>query len=148
VLLNRGGACRGQSEAVTAVFRALGIAARPVRGHSGIDPGTQPAGHTWVEVYLPGLGWVPLQNGWPVGHAIPCFVRFVAESVDRTSHSRILNWDMCNNFYISQFMDFFCCSANNDLKLRFLGRSLEDEPVDKVLSRDLERVPVGKAPQE
>ncbi len=45
--------------AATAVLRAAGIPALPVKGYL-VDPGRKAARHAWVEFYIFGLGWVPM----------------------------------------------------------------------------------------
>ena len=54
------GVCQDYSHIFVAVARRLGIPSRYVSGHLVRADGlvTQPAGHAWVESYLPDLGWV------------------------------------------------------------------------------------------
>ncbi|MFZ4690253.1 MAG: transglutaminase family protein [Polymorphobacter sp.] len=53
------GVCQDFSHIFLAAARYLGIPARYVSGHLVRADGlvTQPAGHAWVEAYLPDLGW-------------------------------------------------------------------------------------------
>jgi transglutaminase-like putative cysteine protease len=82
------GSCRDFAALLVECARTLGIAARFVSGYM-LDPAdggaTAGAMHAWVEVYLPGAGWIGLDpthglfchNGYvPVAHAV------VAESVN------------------------------------------------------------------
>ena len=54
------GVCQDYSHIFVAAARSLGIPSRYVSGHLVRADGlvTQPAGHAWVEAYLPDLGWV------------------------------------------------------------------------------------------
>ncbi len=54
------GVCQDYSHIFLAAARHLGIPARYVSGHLVRADGlvTQPAGHAWIEAYLPDLGWV------------------------------------------------------------------------------------------
>jgi transglutaminase-like putative cysteine protease len=54
------GVCQDYSHIFVAAARRLGIPARYVSGHLVRADGlvTQPAGHAWVETFLPDLGWV------------------------------------------------------------------------------------------
>jgi tetratricopeptide (TPR) repeat protein len=76
-IVKRGHAeCRGHAALVTALCRAAGVPARPVWGiyfHPGEKGGFD--SHNWVEVHIPGCGWVPLDPrtsgsfGWlPTSH--------------------------------------------------------------------------------
>jgi hypothetical protein len=63
----RGGCtrCGGITEAMCAVFRGCGIAAR---WNLGLHHPGSPAGwHTWPEIYLGAAGWVPADDGLPFG---------------------------------------------------------------------------------
>lgn len=53
------GVCQDYSHIFVAAARSLGIPARYVSGHLVRADGlvTQPAGHAWVEAWLPDLGW-------------------------------------------------------------------------------------------
>jgi transglutaminase-like putative cysteine protease len=65
-LAKGGGTCRDYALLMMEAVRSLGFAARFVTGYlydpalDGGAPGTQGAGatHAWVQVYLPGAGWV------------------------------------------------------------------------------------------
>ncbi len=63
-LRNRSGSCRDFAVLMIEAVRSLGLAARFVSGYifvPGLDSGlTQGAGstHAWMQVYLPGAGWV------------------------------------------------------------------------------------------
>ena len=76
-LASRSGACRDFTVFMMEAVRSLGLAARFVSGylyderlvasdHSVVGGG---ATHAWVEVYLPGAGWVEFDptNGWVAG---------------------------------------------------------------------------------
>jgi transglutaminase-like putative cysteine protease len=82
------GSCRDYAALLVECARSLGIAARFVSGYM-FDPNNNGAAtgamHAWVEVFLPGAGWIGLdpthglfcQNAYvPVAHAV------VAESVN------------------------------------------------------------------
>jgi hypothetical protein len=56
-LRTRIGVCDGMAEAAVALLRANGIAARLMCGRR----------HTWAEVWLPTIGWLPFQNDVPLG---------------------------------------------------------------------------------
>jgi transglutaminase-like putative cysteine protease len=65
VLAIRKGVCQDFSHAMTAICRSLGIPARYVSGYffdAHRDPVLRGLGasHAWVEVYLQGFGWFPL----------------------------------------------------------------------------------------
>jgi len=58
--------CQHYATAATALFRALGIPARYVTGIVGsvapnVDTIIYAPGHAWVEVYIDGLGWIPVE---------------------------------------------------------------------------------------
>ncbi len=69
------GVCMPTARAAVALHRAAGVPAREVRGFSILKEGTQLAWHSWHEVYIGGVGWVPVEIGWPVGNSITCFIR-------------------------------------------------------------------------
>ena len=56
----KAGVCQDYSHIFLAAARLLGIPARYVSGHLVRADGlvTQPAGHAWVEAWVPDLGWV------------------------------------------------------------------------------------------
>ncbi|WGF87766.1 transglutaminase family protein [Marinivivus vitaminiproducens] len=66
--LRKGGTCRDFANLMMEGLRALGFAARFVSGYlydPGLDNGTDAVGiqgagatHAWVQVYLPGAGWI------------------------------------------------------------------------------------------
>jgi transglutaminase-like putative cysteine protease len=59
VLRRKTGMCEGESSATIGLLRAVGIPARFVRGHGGIgETSGVPSDHTWVEFYVPSLGWI------------------------------------------------------------------------------------------
>lgn len=62
------GGVRGAVLAFTALLRALGIPAIPVSGFLMLDDGTA-LPHFWVEYYLIGLGWVPMDPLLAQGYA-------------------------------------------------------------------------------
>ena len=61
---SKSGVCRHFASAATLMYRALGIPARYVVGYSSYVPAdtwtevTGAQAHAWVEVFIPGLGWV------------------------------------------------------------------------------------------
>jgi hypothetical protein len=57
--------CGGITEAMCAVFRGCGIAARWTLGLH--HPGNPAGWHTWPDIYLPPHGWVPVDDGLPLG---------------------------------------------------------------------------------
>jgi transglutaminase-like putative cysteine protease len=65
VTLERGGSCRDFATLMIEAVRALGFAARFVSGYLYVPPSNGGASyvgggatHAWVQVYLPGAGWV------------------------------------------------------------------------------------------
>jgi hypothetical protein len=67
LLTYREGVCRHYATAATLLFRALGIPARYTQGYVGegvagewVDV-TSEKKHAWVEIYLDGLGWLPVE---------------------------------------------------------------------------------------
>ncbi len=76
-LLSGAGACRDYALLMMEAVRSLGLAARFVSGYlydERLSPGVAPAvgggaTHAWMEVYLPGAGWVEFDptNGWVAG---------------------------------------------------------------------------------
>ena len=77
-LASQTGACRDFALFMMEAVRSLGLAARFVSGYlydERLTHGSAPAvgggaTHAWVEVYLPGAGWVEFDptNGWIAGH--------------------------------------------------------------------------------
>ncbi|MCW5941830.1 MAG: transglutaminase domain-containing protein [Fimbriimonadaceae bacterium] len=57
--------CGGITEAMCAVFRAAGVPARSVMGLH--RPQKVAGWHTWTEILLPQVGWVPVDDGLPFG---------------------------------------------------------------------------------
>jgi hypothetical protein len=60
------GVCRHYAASATMLFRTLGIPARYVIGYMGsVEAGEwseiKTPGHAWVEVYLDGIGWLPVE---------------------------------------------------------------------------------------
>jgi hypothetical protein len=81
-VLKRGnGDCGAYSAVFVAVCRASGIPAREVwgvaKGNAPLVPEGHLASHVWAEVYLSGLGWVPVepQNLNGLGHQPTGYVR-------------------------------------------------------------------------
>ena len=76
-LAKRSGACRDYALFMMEAVRSLGLAARFVSGYlydERLVASSEPvvgggATHAWVEVYLPGAGWVEFDptNGWVAG---------------------------------------------------------------------------------
>ena len=92
-LASRAGACRDFTVFMMEAARSLGLAARFVSGylyderlvatdHPAVGGG---ATHAWVEVYLPGAGWVEFDptNGWVAGRNL------IRVSVARTPHQAV-----------------------------------------------------------
>lgn len=82
--LDRGwGACRDLAVLFAEAVRSLGMAARIVSGYFydpnpglGFSPGPAST-HAWVEVYVPGAGWIPFDptnRGIGVGNLVPVAV--------------------------------------------------------------------------
>jgi len=73
--INRVGDCSEFSYLTAALLRALGIPARVVAGWALFtETGDQTnQGHAWNEVYLPNLGWIPLDVTW---HSLFCCGHF------------------------------------------------------------------------
>ena len=67
------GVCVQYATAATLMFRALGIPARYVTGYMGHTEAYKwvtidgAIGHAWVEVYIDGLGWIPVEVTPPTG---------------------------------------------------------------------------------
>jgi hypothetical protein len=57
--------CYGYSMLFTALCRAAGIPARQIWGYCMKLDGSGPASHNWVEVYIGGVGWVPVDPQAP-----------------------------------------------------------------------------------
>ena len=57
------GNCVDLAKAFTAISRAAGVPAREVRGIWVMLPDGKLSGHSWVEVHIPGPGWVPIEPG-------------------------------------------------------------------------------------
>jgi hypothetical protein len=61
------GVCRHYASAATMIFRALGIPARYTIGYVGTTIQnewteiTSDSGHAWTEIYLDGIGWIPVE---------------------------------------------------------------------------------------
>ncbi|MBR7161552.1 MAG: transglutaminase domain-containing protein, partial [Clostridia bacterium] len=61
------GVCRHYASAATMIFRALGIPARYTIGYVGNTAKdkwtkiTSDSGHAWTEIYLDGIGWIPVE---------------------------------------------------------------------------------------
>jgi transglutaminase-like putative cysteine protease len=60
-LNNKGGDCTEFSCLTIALCRAAGIPARFVEGVTGY-PTTDTINHDWAQIYLPGIGWVPVDD--------------------------------------------------------------------------------------
>nr|AHZ46161.1 transglutaminase [uncultured bacterium 12-5D] len=77
------GACRDTSLLLATVLRELGLAARLVSGYlaesetSQTDRRAEGALHAWVEVYLPGAGWVGLDST----NGVLCNHHFISAAV-------------------------------------------------------------------
>lgn len=68
IIKRKAGNCSDLARAFVAVCRAAGIPSRPVRGQVtlGNKGSSGPLhGHSWVEVYVGGVGWAPLEPGDP-----------------------------------------------------------------------------------
>jgi tetratricopeptide (TPR) repeat protein len=66
-IVERGHAeCRGYSMLFTALCRAAGVPARPIWGLAMLPPEQGGyASHNWTEVYIAGVGWVPIDPQQP-----------------------------------------------------------------------------------
>ncbi len=92
-LASRTGACRDFTVFMMEAVRSLGLAARFVSGYlydERLVASDEPvigggATHAWVEVYLPGAGWVEFDptNGWVAGRNL------IRVSIARTPHQAI-----------------------------------------------------------
>ena len=89
-VLDRGnGDCGAYSALFVAACRANGIPAREVWGVTKASTRFAPAGHlashVWAEVYLDGLGWVPVepQNANGLGHMPTGYVRLMHYVTDK-----------------------------------------------------------------
>ncbi len=126
------GVCIDQTFGAVALSRALGLAARHVRG----------SGHSWVETWIPGIGWFPTQQYVDLGRTEWNVLRFLAEPVDATTHSLLLDWKTsggqprADSFYTAQFLDFFLWGLNQHGEhLKKVLYSMEDLPIDMVAQR-------------
>lgn len=126
------GVCLDQAEGAAALSRALGLAARHVRGH----------GHSWVETWVPDVGWLPSQQYVDLGRTEWNVLRFLSEPVDETTHSPLLDWKtadgrpMATNFYIAQFLDFYLWGLDqHNEHLEKVLYTMEDQPIDDVARR-------------
>lgn len=70
---------RGYVLALTSLIRALGIPARPIAGVLVLSDGRL-SPHWWLEYYLYGIGWVPLDAALANGAQIPRFEAFQEKS--------------------------------------------------------------------
>ncbi len=67
LLVAKKGVCEQYASAATLMYRALGIPARYVTGYMEQTTANQwvtidtSIGHAWVEVYLDGVGWIPVE---------------------------------------------------------------------------------------
>jgi len=61
-LQEKKGDCTEYSDLFIALCRARGIPARSVHGFTYGSPGDQR--HDWAEVYIPGMGWIPVDATW------------------------------------------------------------------------------------
>jgi transglutaminase-like putative cysteine protease len=83
-LITKRGVCQDFAHVMIAAIRRLGLPARYVSGYvaprttDGTDPSAI-ATHAWVEVMLPGLGWV----GMDPTHNIPAGLRHVRVAIGR-----------------------------------------------------------------
>lgn len=91
LFVTRAGYCNHFSTAMVVLLRAEGIPARWVKGYAPgqadpQDPGrvvvTQGDAHSWVEVYFPGVGWVPFEAtpGFDVAQAADASAAGVASA--------------------------------------------------------------------
>ncbi|MDH7484275.1 MAG: transglutaminase domain-containing protein, partial [Spirochaetales bacterium] len=74
-LRQKRGGTRGYVLALTSLIRALGIPARPIAGALVLSDGRL-FPHWWLEYYLQGIGWVPLDVALANGAQIPRFEAF------------------------------------------------------------------------
>ena len=70
VLRQRRGVCQDFAHLASALARAAGVPARYVSGYVRPPEGDGEASHAWVELYLPGSGWVGLDGSGdgPIDH--------------------------------------------------------------------------------
>ena len=65
--VSKEGICQHYATAATLMYRSLGIPARYVTGYLGVGEANQwntvtgEYAHAWVEVYIDGMGWVPVE---------------------------------------------------------------------------------------
>ena len=65
--VSKEGVCRHYAEAATLMYRTMGIPARYVNGFASyveaneVTEFTDENGHAWVEIYIDGMGWVPVE---------------------------------------------------------------------------------------
>lgn len=126
------GVCITQTFGAVALSRALGLAARHVRG----------SGHSWVETWIPGIGWFPTQQYVDLGRTDWGILRFLAEPVDVTTHSRLLDWKTssgqlrADSAYTAQFLDFYLWGLNQHGEhFEKVLYSMEDLSIDMVAQR-------------
>ncbi|HVU24768.1 MAG TPA: transglutaminase family protein [Opitutus sp.] len=82
VLAQRVGVCQDYAHVLLGLCRIAGIPARYVSGYffnDSREPGTPEASHAWVEVLLPGFGWV----GYDPTHDRPADERYIKIAAGR-----------------------------------------------------------------
>lgn len=76
--------CGGITLGMCALFRACGIAARWVLGLHVVP---ESGWHTWPEIYLPGSGWIPVDDGMvPLGR-MNCLVKLAHAMPERADEN-------------------------------------------------------------
>jgi transglutaminase-like putative cysteine protease len=102
-LSSKKGVCMEFSDLLLSVLRANKVPTRAVYGDGvggRVDRLLEGVGHQWVGVYVPELGWVPVDPTWSddgreyIGHDLDHFVWYVAsESANSPSGFSCLSWD-------------------------------------------------------
>lgn len=134
--------CKGQAYAASAVARHLGFAARPVGGFSNIGPDQQPLGHTWYEIYLPGVipgwDWVPFQTDVRMGDIYWNCVRYFVEATgDLSTWTPLVNYrdeggrPIVRENYINTVFGVFCDDPTS--RVAWIDRSFDDLSLDDYL---------------
>ena len=116
--------CFGYATSTCALLRANGLAARVVRG----------VGHSWPQVWVPRDGWMDIQDHVePLGRTDWNVTPYVAEPLDNTTYSVLLDWHFCNLFWAAQFEDFFIWGPTRFMPVKELAKSMEDVSLDEAL---------------
>ncbi len=102
-LVQKVGVCMEYSDLLLTLLRSQGIPTRAVFGDgvgTRVDRTLEGIGHQWVSVWLPGVGWTPIDPTWSdnnreyVGHDVNHFTWYVASaSVNEPNGFNCLSWD-------------------------------------------------------